>query len=388
MSRIRVLRVIARLNVGGPASEVEVLSRGLDPERFEHRVLAGRVGPDEEDHLALHRSDLPVEHVPGLGRDPRVGGDARALAELTRVMRAFRPHIVHTHTAKAGALGRVAARVAGVPVTVHTFHGHLLQGYFSPAVRRAVVGVERTLARGTDVLVAGGARVRDELLAAGIGRADQYVVMAPGTPRPVPPDRAAARESLGVERDAPVVAFVARLARIKRPDRLLDVATGVLRARRDVVFLVVGEGPEHAWLTREVRGLRLEHAVRLLGWRSDVEVVYGAADLVLNTSDNEGMPLTLIEAAFCGVPAVAPAVGSVAEVVLDGVTGLVVPPDGPAMAAAVLRLLEDADARGAMGAAARGHAERSFGDQRLVRDTAALYERLAAGVGGSRRLGK
>jgi hypothetical protein len=166
---VRVLRLIARMNVGGPALQVVALQRGLDPERFESRLLIGEPGEGEADYLQLRAPDVEATLVPGLGRSIRAAGDARALAAVIGEIRRFRPDIVHTHTAKAGVLGRIAAGVTRVPHVVHTFHGHLLHGYFGAAGRRAVVTTERVLARRTDVLAAVGAQVRDDLLAAGIG---------------------------------------------------------------------------------------------------------------------------------------------------------------------------------------------------------------------------
>jgi glycosyltransferase involved in cell wall biosynthesis len=373
--RLRVLRVIARMNVGGPALQVTGLVEGMDPDRFDHRLLVGSVGPGEADYVALRAPDLALTTLPGLGRSPRPFDDARALRALVREMRAFRPHIVHTHTAKAGVLGRTAAKIARTPAVVHTFHGHLLHGYFSPAVTRAVVQTERVLARGTDRLVSVGARVRDDLLAAGIGKPDQYVVVAPGIWLPPQPARGAARSTLGLPAGGPVVVFVARLTAIKRPERFIEVARRLEAAHPTAVFVVVGEGDKLPALKTAAPA-----NVRFLGWRGDVEAVYAASDLVVLTSDNEGMPVSLIEAALCGVPAVATAVGSVAEVVLDGRAGWLCPPDVSALTAAVEAALSSgvlAD----FGAAARAHATAAFGRDRLVADSERLYEELAAEKG-------
>ncbi|HYD08717.1 MAG TPA: glycosyltransferase, partial [Acidimicrobiales bacterium] len=294
MSRTRVLRLIARMNVGGPALQVTGLAEGLDRDRFDQRIVVGSVSADEADFLALRAPHVDVVRLPGLGRDPRAGDDVRALRALVAEMRRFRPDILHTHTAKAGTLGRLAAEVARVPTRVHTFHGHLLHSYFSPTITRAVTLTERALAARTDRLVAVGARVRDELLAAGIGRPAQYRVVPPGLDLPSPPSPAEARSALGVPADALVVAFVARLTAVKRPDRFADVVQRVLVARPDVRFVVAGEGD----LLDDLRA-RLApagDAVRFLGWRADVETVYAASDLAVLTSDNEGMPVSLIEA--------------------------------------------------------------------------------------------
>ena len=367
--RIRVLRVIARMNVGGPALQVTGLVEGMDPDRFDHRLLTGSVGPDEADWVALRAPGLRHEVVRGLGRSPDALDDARALRQLVSVVREFRPHVIHTHTAKAGVLGRVAALVGRVPVRVHTFHGHLLHGYFSPAVTRAVVQVERALARRTTALVSVGSQVRDELLAAGIGTPGQYSVFPPGISLPPPPPRAVARAALGLPEGVPVVVFVARLTTVKRPERFLEVARALQGRFPDAVFAVVGEGDLLPSLQASAPS-----NVRFLGWRGDVEAVYAAADLVVLTSDNEGMPVSLIEAALCGVPAVSTRVGSVAEVVLDGRSGWLCSPDG--LVEAVASALSSASSLRAAGVAAREHAVAAFGRDRLVADTQALYERL------------
>jgi glycosyltransferase involved in cell wall biosynthesis len=367
-----VLRVIARMNVGGPALQVTGLVEDLDNGRFDHRLLTGHVGPDEADYLDLRAPDLPFTRVETLGRSPDALGDVRALRALVRHMREFRPHIVHTHTAKAGVLGRLAARRAGVPALVHTFHGHLLHGYFSPAATRAVVQTERILGRRTDRLVAVGAQVRDDLLDAGIGRAEQYAVVPPGILLPPAPPRAQAREVLGLPAGALVVVLVARLTTIKRPERFVEIARRLADQHPAAVFAVVGEGDLLADLKAQAGP-----NVRFLGWRGDVEVVYAASDLVVLTSDNEGMPVSLIEASLCGVPAVAARVGSVAEVVLDGESGLLAEADVEPLAAAVDRLLSDHDLRARLAEGATRHGTAHFGRARLVADTEHLYERIA-----------
>jgi glycosyltransferase involved in cell wall biosynthesis len=373
------MRVIARMNVGGPARQVTAQMRGLDPRRFDQCLYTGDVDPDEADHLRLCAPDIPVNRIPGLGRSVHPGDDLRALAHLVRAMRRCRPHIVHTHTAKAGALGRVAATIAGVPARVHTFHGHLLRGYFSPAVTRLVVSTERTLARRTDRLVAVGGRVRDDLLAAGIGRVDQYVVVPPGTDLRPGPSHDEARVRLGLPPRAPVVAFVGRITGVKRPDRFAEVVRTVLASVPDTVFVVCGDGNRLGDLIEATADL--DGAVRLLGWRSDVETVYAAADLTLLTSDNEGMPVSLIESGLAGVPAVATNVGSVAEVVEDGATGLLAGRDSGELAGHVVRLLRDHALRLAMGRQARARAAERFGAPRLVADTRDLYLSIARAKG-------
>lgn len=384
MTAIRVLRVIARMNVGGPALQVTSLMDGLDPARFEQRLLVGRLDEGEADFLTLRAQHLRPVLIPGLGRSPDPFADIRALARIGREIRAFRPHIVHTHTAKAGVLGRAAAVLHRTPVRVHTFHGHLLHGYFSPVVTRLVTTTERVFARVTTRLVAVGDEVRRELLGAGVGRPDQYVVVPPGVKLPTAPSRVEARRLLGLPIDAPVVALVARLTEIKRPDRFVEVARRLAILRPSTHCVVAGEGP----LLTELRAAAapLGDRVHFLGWRSDVETVYASADVVLLTSDNEGMPVSLIEAASVGCPAVTTRVGSAPEVVIDGLTGFVTDSDPDSLAGATLRLLDDPELRSRFATAATAHAETNFSRARLVADIASLYEDLDVGISsGARR---
>jgi len=373
--RLRVLRIIDRLNVGGPALQATVLIEGLDPERFEQRLLAGTIEAGEADHQTLRAPELPVERIRGLGRSLHPGHDAQALWRISEIIRRFRPHIVHTHKAKAGALGRVAAWTHRVPATVHHYHGHLLNGYFSPRTTKAVATVERGLARPTTALVAVGCQVRDELLAAHIGRPDQYWVVPPGVALSESPDRGDARAALGLPDDASVVGFAGRLTQVKRPDRFVDAAIAIARRHPDVLFLIAGSGELLDNVAERARPLG--ERVRFLGWRADVATVYAACDVMMLTSDNEGMPVALIEAASVGTPAVTTRVGSAPEVVLDGVTGLATPPRVEALARATIELLEHDDLRRRMGAAAAQHAHKEFSAERLTADVAALYEHLA-----------
>ena len=385
--RVRVLRIISRMNVGGPALHALLLNERLDPARYDSRLVAGQVGDAEGDYLTLHGAE-PERFVslPALGREVEGWRDWSAFWALVRLMRSFRPHVVHTHTSKAGALGRIAATLCRVPVVVHTYHGHVFDAYFSPLKTRLVVAAERVLARGASALVAVTARVRRDVLARGIGGDDQVVVVSLGLDlEPLiaaPARRGELRRELGLPPDAPLVGIVARLAPVKAHEVFLAAAKAMAPVRPDIVFLIVGDGERRAELETAARASGLGDRVRFLGWRADLDRLYADLDIVVLTSKNEGSPVALIEAMAAGRPVVSTRAGGVEDVVTDGETGVVVPiGDAPAVARAVIDLLEDPARAARLGAAARASVVARFGSGRLVGDIDALYQRLLADRG-------
>jgi len=368
------------MNVGGPAWQVSVLTRHLIEPDFDSVLLVGDVGDGEADFIRLRAPGLPHVRIEGLGRSVRPWSDLVALLRLIKILRRVKPDVVHTHTAKAGVLGRLAAVVARVPFRVHTFHGHLLHGYFSPLKTKLVIMAERTLARRTDVIAAVGAQVRDDLLAAGIGRADQYRVVPPGVAQPDFVERAEARRALGLNEDQVAITFVGRLTTIKRPDRLVDAFRLIAERDSRATLIIVGDG-ELLEETRE-RARDLGRRVRFLGWRSDLDLILAASDVAVLTSDNEGMPVTLIEASMAGVPCVTTDVGSAREVVDDGVTGFVARIDSTDIARVLEVLVVDETQRREMGRQAAQRARERFGEERLAGDYAQIYSTLVGRSAG------
>lgn len=368
------MRVIARMNVGGPAVQIAGLMRELKAPNFEHVLITGYCAGDEADYVETQAPDITCSRIQGLGRAIDAREDLKALASLVGLVREFDPHIVHTHTAKAGILGRVAARISGMrPKIVHTYHGHLLHGYFSPTKTRAIITLERTLAKRTDRLVAVGDQVRTDLLDAGIGRPEQYNVVPPGLTLDMTISREEARTLLGLD-DRPVISFIGRLTQIKRPDRFAKVAANIRGSGFPVQFLVAGEGSEAQSLRQAINSDNLP--IRMLGWRSDIETVLAASDAVILTSDNEGTPISLIQAALAGLPVIASNVGSVKDVVLDGETGWLVPPNAEALSQAVKELLANPQQGEVLGSRAQVHANSLYGVDRLARDYADIYHGL------------
>ena len=379
---VRVLRVIARLNIGGPAIHAAVLTERLDPTRYTSRLVAGKEAPHEGNYLALHGHTLSqLTVLPELGRDIQGRSDLTALRRLVAITREFRPHIVHTHTAKAGTLGRIAALLVRVPVVIHTYHGHVLHGYFSPTKTRLFVAIERFLARYTTCLVTVSERVRQELLGFRIGTPDRLVVVPLGLDLDrfltCEDRRGQLRAELGVEAATPLIGIIARLVPIKRHEWFLDAAREVLRRHPRCQFLLVGDGESRQELEEIAKRLGLASQVRFLGWRHDLDRIYSDLDLVVLTSANEGSPVSLIEAMAAGRAVISTRVGGVADMVEDRVAGLLVPPgEPPLLAEAIHTLLADAPRRTAMGNAGRRRVYPAFSAQRLVHDIDQLYTRL------------
>ena len=374
---IRVMRIIARMNVGGPAVQVSGLMRGFNSADFDHRLYTGFCAADEADYLDTFAIDVQATRIEGFGRRVSLGGDLRAFVSLINEIRSFKPHVIHTHTAKAGFLGRIASIVSLQPsIRVHTFHGHLLNGYFGSLKRRLVIIAEQVLAVFTHELLAVGDKVRQDLLAVGIGNSNKFGLMPPGLEIGQLPNKVESQESFGLSTTTLQCAFIGRVTQIKRPDRFLDVVSEIVKRGVHIEFFMAGDG-ELLDTCRE-KIIREQLPVRVLGWQSDIEKVLVAADIVVLTSDNEGTPLSLIQAGMSGLPVVTTRVGSVPEVVLDGITGIITGLDVQEVANALEKLAKSSDLRDRMGAAAKEFTLANFGVKRLVHDHEELYKKLLA----------
>jgi glycosyltransferase involved in cell wall biosynthesis len=379
--KVKVLRLFSRLNIGGPSFHVIHLASGLSPLGYETLLVVGRESGREGNLLDLaSERGVEVLQMESLGREVRLLQDARTLVELIRLLRRFRPDIVHTHTAKAGLVGRLAARLAGVPVILHTYHGHVLRGYFGPAKTLVFRQLERFLGRASHAVIAVSQAVERDLLQLGVVRPGKIRVIPLGLElRPLAGElpRGALRGPAGVPDDAALVGIVGRLVPIKDVPTFLRAAGRVVETAPSVYFAVVGDGDERAALEAQARELGLSERVHFHGWQRDMRSVYGDLDLVVNCSRNEGTPVALIEALAAGRPVVATRVGGTPDVLGDGAFGeLVAPEDPEALAAAILRSL---DARGEARARAengRAHVLERHSVERLVADVDALYREL------------
>lgn len=383
----RVLRIIARLILGGPTVHVVALTQGLDPSRFSSTLVVGRENAGEQSLVDWARSrglaPLEIREIVGeLSVKPR---DLLAVLALYRLIRRERPHIVHTHTAKAGVLGRVAAWLAGVPVVVHTYHGHILDGYFHPLVNAGLRLMERWLARRTTCLIAVSERVRRDLVRYRIADDARLVVVPLGVE--LEPFLSVSRAShgfraeLGVGLDRRLVGIVGRVVPIKNHDLFIRALARMVERDRRVLGVVVGDGPRLAAVREMACSLGLSKQIVFTGWRMDLPRIYADLDALVVSSRNEGTPVSIIEAMAAGCPVVATAVGGVPDMIADRETGRLVPAgDDGALAEAVLDVLGDPARSRVITQRAREMVAARYGAARLVRDIENLYAALLATV--------
>ena len=373
------------MNVGGPAHHVSLLSGRLDRDRYETLLVHGRTAASEGSFAQLAaREGCDVRIVDDLCPELDPGSDARALRELSRIVREFRPDVLHTHTAKAGFLGRSAARLTRRrPVVVHTYHGHVLEGYFGPAKNMLYRSLERSLAFTSDALIGVSQATVDDLVRLRVAPAERFHVVPIGLDlsRFDDPDREAVaqfRAANGAAPDELLVGYVGRLVPIKRVDVLLRAFARAQGAVPGARLSIVGDGECRGDLERLAAALEIADRVRFHGYVSDVTAATTAADVAALSSDNEGTPVSLIEAGAAARPSAATAVGGVSDVVPDG-GGLLVPRgDADGLGDALIRLLRDEPGRATMGKRAREHVLGRYGSQRLIDDVDALYTDLLA----------
>ena len=387
---IRVLRVIARLNMGGPAIHVASLAAGLETRGYHTTLVAGSLARGEDSMAFLAEGlGVSVVSVAELQREVSVLHDARSVLRVAELIRSERPHILHTHTAKAGAIARAAALLAGrarPPVVLHTFHGHVLKGYFDAGRTAFFRHVERTLARASDVLVAVSPEVRDELVELGVAPYEKFVVIRLGIPLEERLGGSAAdvdyRHLYGIPLGAFVVGWVGRMTGVKATEAVLEIVRAARERGVDAVLCMVGDGPDREGLERLAHELGIARQCYFVGYQSDVAGYYRLFDTFLLPSVNEGTPVSAIESLASGTPVVANRVGGVPDVVRDGVDGFLVEPgDAEAAAERLATLAADPGLRAKLGESGRQRVLARYSVSRLVDDVDRLYRSLLTAKG-------
>ena len=360
---MRVLHVIARLNIGGTARYITRLAEELPKHKIETFIATGFVqGSEQEDPSA---KKLKLIRIPSLGRQINPIKDHFAFKQLLEIVSEVKPDILHTHTFKAGYIGRIKTkeinRTAGKQVKfVHTFHGHLFDDpEFSGLKSLIITSFERRFAMRTDAIVTVGAQVAKELLEREIGQPEQFTNIPPGVePLKIPKAKPRTKITIG---------WIARVTGVKNPLRALEIA----KLFPDAQFLIAGGGD----MLEQVKAEAPRNA-KVLGW-TDAAKLFAASDIILSTSENEGMPIALIEAQLASKPVVATSVGGVSEVVINNKTGFVTRKNTQDLAKALEKLINSKALRTAQGKAARAHAARAFSVEKMIQAHVSLYKKLA-----------
>ena len=387
---IRVLRVIARLNMGGPAIHVASLAAGLETRGYHTTLVAGTLARGEDSMaFVAERLGVSIVSVPEMAREVAPLLDARSVRQLAGLIRELRPHVLHTHTAKAGAIARAAAVLAAdarPPIVVHTFHGHVLKGYFGPGRTAFFRQVERTLARASDVLVAVSPEVRDDLVELGVAPREKFTVVRLGIPLAErlgdPTSDLDYRGLYGIPREAFVVGWVGRMTGVKDTSAVLDILRSTRDLGVDAVLCMVGDGPERDGLEARAHELGIARHVYFVGYQADVAGYYRLFDAFVLPSVNEGTPVSAIESLASGTPVVANRVGGVPDVVRDGLDGFLVEPgDVEGAASRLADLAADPERRAQLGESGRRRVLRRYSVERLVDDVDRLYRSLLESKG-------
>jgi glycosyltransferase involved in cell wall biosynthesis len=384
---LKILRIIARLNVGGPARHVALLNAGLDARGHDTLLVHGQLDEGEASFEQFARDRrLRMIKVGELGRRVSAASDLAAFTALTRLIRDEQPDVVHTHTAKAGTLGRLAALACNAArsrsrraLVVHTFHGHVFEGYFSTAANHAIRAIERSLAHVTDTIVTISPRQRVDIVERfRVAPAAKTVIVPLGLDLDplleLPLDSRGMRDAFGIAADDVVVGYAGRMVPVKDLETLLRAFARACDRSPKLQLLLAGDGPERPHLESLAQELGIAGRTRFIGWVGDLPAFYSALDLFALSSVNEGTPVAAIEAMAAARPIVATAVGGVPDVIEHGVSGWLVPARSPdALAEALANGAANLQARLTLGATARVAARDRYSDRRLVDDIERLY---------------
>jgi len=370
-SKIKVVHVVTRMNTGGVAVLISELIAGIDSENFEVHLITGSCSTGEEDYLQARGIDLKEILIPSMQRSLRPFQDLKSFIQIAKELKRLSPDIVHTHTSKAGLIGRVAARIATPrAIVIHTFHGHLLHGYFSKPATQFIILSERALAKISDVLVSMGNEVKASLLDARIGNPKQFQVAFPGVRQNKPSLNNNTATKFKDEHSRNVIfTFVGRLSPIKRCDRIIETSIQIQDELAAPYFLIIGDGELRDSMEIQARGL----PISFLGWESHTEDWLAISDCAILLSDNEAVPLAMIEAGIAGLPVIATNVGSMSDVVQDGINGFLVEPTIAEIKTKVIALANSPELRESFGQMGKKLALEKFSVEAMIQRHKEIY---------------
>lgn len=382
MKKIKVAEVVTRLDWGGSPDIVRITCKCLDPEVFDVRLVTGPTKyPSARTKCFLSEMDGRVIEIPSLERNIDPLKDLEAFFSLYAIFRREKFDIVHTHTAKAGALGRMAAALAGVKVIIHTPHGHNFYGYFGPIFSKIILLIEKFLALFTDKIIALTALEQRDYTILGVTKPEKVSLIYQGLEledvAASAVHRREARADIGLAPDEKAVGMVSRLEPIKGPGYFVDAALYIREKFPGTKFIIVGEGSMRKALEKKISELGLKDSFIMTGWRDDARRLISAMDVLVLPSLNEAVGIVLIEAQAAGVPVVATNVGGIPEIIKNGETGILVHPADPRdLARAVNSLLGDGSRMAAMSVAAKEWVSGRFEAGAMAEAVSGLYSGL------------
>lgn len=382
--KIKVLHIITRLDKGGSAENTFLTVKGLDKERYDVTLMSGPVqNPIQERRTQVEECGIPTIHIPVLVRNINVVYDSIALFKIWRLLAKEKFDVVHTHTSKAGLLGRFAARLAGVPLIVHTPHGHVFFGYFGPLKTKIFILLEKLASRMSDRIVALTHREKADYISYKICPEEKIVVIHSGIELDKfqeynLAEKTKLKKETGIPEDSFVVGTAGRLVPVKGPEFLIKASQTILSEHPDTYFVFAGDGPLKEDLEKKATEAGVEKNIVFLGWRDDIARILAAFDVFCLPSLNEGMGRVLVEAMAHGIPIVASDAGGIPDLVTHGRNGFLVPPKNPEeLARHIQILIQNEDERRKMGEAGKKMAQR-FSHDTMVKNIAELYEELLA----------
>jgi glycosyltransferase involved in cell wall biosynthesis len=386
VKKIKVLRIINRFNIGGPTYNATFLTAFLGPE-YETLLVGGLPDEGESDSLfILENYGVKPLIIDEMVRNPSLSSDLKAYKKLKQIIKDFQPDIVHTHAAKAGALGRRAAISCKVPVVIHTFHGHVFHSYFGKIKTNIFKTIERRLAKKSDAIIAISEIQKYELSKVHRIVEEEKITVVPLGFDLVPfrdkrmSERENVRTAYNIESDTVAIAIVGRLAPIKNHSYFLDVMEAVLKlTTKKIKVFIVGDGTEKEIIETRVKEINAIHSnvVQMTSWIEDIGTFNAGMDIICLTSKNEGTPVSLIEAQAAGIPVVTTDVGGVRDIIIESETGYVVPGHQQKLfIEKVLDLVENENKREKMSQNGWLHVEQKFHYLTLVRNMEKLYSRL------------
>jgi glycosyltransferase involved in cell wall biosynthesis len=380
---IKIINLLSRMNIGGPSVHAVLLTKYLDNEKFQSMLISGSLSEGEGDMSYLvDQYDIEHRSIKTMQREISLWDDIKAIKELYGLFRREKPQIVHTNLAKAGMVGRFAALLAGVPVILHTYHGHVFSGYFSPAKTFLYILIERLMALySTKIIVVSEIIKKDICSVYKIVKEKKVTVIPLGFElkkmKPLETYRGIFREKFSIPNNAPVIGIVGRLTAIKNHELFVDIANLLFQQNKHIHFLIVGDGELRKEMEEKVNVLGLSENVHFTGWITETAKMYADLDIMLLTSKNEGTPVTVIEAMYYKIPVVCSNVGGLSDLITDGRTGFLINSHvAEDYVPVILKLVRSELEKVNIGASAHTFIADQFTIDRLIRDMDDLYTKL------------